>query len=116
VAKHEQRIDEFMTKYGVYQQINMEHKKPIGPLQPLLLLEWKWEEINMDLVTGSPRSRKDNDSIWVILDRLIKSTFFIPMKMTNLVDKLANLYVNEVVRLHRIPVSIVSNRDPRFTS
>jgi len=38
------------------------------------------------------------------------------MKMTNLVDKLANLYVNEVVRLHGIPVSIVSNRDPRFTS
>ena len=49
----------------------------------------------MDLVLSLPRSRKGNYVVWIILDRLTKSTFFMPMKMTNLVDKLANLYVNE---------------------
>lgn len=50
------------------------------------------------------------------MDRLTKSALFLPMRMTNLVDKLAKLYVNEVVRLHGVPVSIVLGKDPRFTS
>ena len=50
------------------------------------------------------------------MDQLTKSVLFFPMKMTNLVDKLAKLYVNKVIRLHRVPVSIILDRDPRFTS
>jgi hypothetical protein len=70
----------------------------------------------MDFVSGLPRGKKGNDAIWVIADRLTKFTLFLPMKMTDPVDKLARLYVNEVVRLHGVSLSIESDRDPRFTS
>jgi hypothetical protein len=70
----------------------------------------------MDFVFGLPRGKKDNDAIWVIIDRLTKLALFLPIKMTYSVDKLVKLYVNEIVRLHRVPMSIVSNRDPWFTS
>jgi hypothetical protein len=70
----------------------------------------------MDFVTGLPRGKKRNDAIWVVVDRLTKSALFLPMKMTDSVDKVAKLYVNEVIRLHGVPVSIISDRDPRFTS
>jgi hypothetical protein len=65
---------------------------------------------------GISQRRKGNDAIWVIVDRLTKSALFLPIKMTDSVDKLAKIYINEVVRLHGIPVSIVLDRDPRFTS
>jgi hypothetical protein len=65
---------------------------------------------------GFPRGRKGNDAIWVIIDWFMKSVLFLPIKMTDSVDKLANIYINEVVWLHGIPVSIVLDRDPRFTS
>jgi hypothetical protein len=70
----------------------------------------------MDFVFGLPGGKKDNDVIWVIIDRLTKLALFLPMKMTYSVDKLVKLYVNEIVRLYRVPMSIVSNRDPYFTS
>ena len=69
----------------------------------------------MDFLLGFPKGKKGNDAIWVIVDCLTKSMLFLPIKMTDSVDKLAKIYINEVVRLHEIPVSIVSNRDPRFT-
>ena len=56
------------------------------------------------------------DTIWVIVDRLTKSSHFLPMKNSDLVEKLTKLYVKEIVRLHGMLVSIVSDRDPRFTS
>ena len=64
---------------------------------------------------GLPRGKKGKDAIWVVVDRLIKSILFLPMKMIDSVDKLTKLYVNEVIRLHGVPVSIISDRDPRFT-
>ena len=70
----------------------------------------------MDFVSGLPRGKRGNDAIWVIVDRLTKSALFLPVKMTDPIDKLAKIYVNEVVRLHGVPTSIVSDRDPRFTS
>ena len=70
----------------------------------------------MDFVTGLPRGPKGNDAIWVIVDRLTKSTHFLSMKVGQLVSKLAQLYIKEIIRLHGTPVSIVFNRDPRFTS
>jgi len=70
----------------------------------------------MDFVSRLPRGKRGSDVIWVIVDRLTKSALFFPMKMTDSVENLAKLYVNEVVRLHGVPVSIVSDQDPRFTS
>ena len=70
----------------------------------------------MDFVCGLPRTSKNHDAIWVVVDRLTKSTQFIPIRMNYSLDKLAELYVNEIVRLHGVLVSIVFDRDPRFTS
>ena len=69
----------------------------------------------MDFVVGLPLSQRGNDAIWVIVDRLTKSAHFLPMRMTYSMEKLAQLYVNEIVRLHGVPLMIVSDRDPRFT-
>jgi hypothetical protein len=109
-------IAEFVSNCGICQQVKIEHQKPAGELQSLSIPEWKWEDIFMDFVTGLPRGKKGNDAIWVVVDRLTKSALFLLMKMTDSVDKLAKLYVNEVIRLHGVPVSIISDRDPRFTS
>ena len=106
----------FVARCLTCQQVKIEHQRPAGPLQPLEIAEWKWEHITMDFVCGLPRSARGNDAVWVIVDRLTKSAHFLPMRMTDSVDKLSRLYVREIVRLHGVPVSIVSDRDPRFTS
>jgi hypothetical protein len=106
----------YMAKCSICQQVKVEHQKPARLLQPLPIPEWKWEMITMDFVLGLPRGKRGNDAIWVIVDRLTKFALFLLVKMTDPVDKLAKIYVNEIVRLHGIPTSIVSDRDPRFTS
>ncbi|KAA3439023.1 reverse transcriptase [Gossypium australe] len=70
----------------------------------------------MDFVSGLPSSSRKKDVIWVIVDRLTKSAHFISVRMDYSLDKLAELYISEIVRLHGVPVSIISDRDPRFTS
>ena len=70
----------------------------------------------MDFVSRLPKSSEGYDSIWVIVDRMTKSTHFLPVKTTDLVKKLVRLYLKEIVRLYGVPVLIVSNRDARFTS
>nr|GEV72531.1 reverse transcriptase domain-containing protein [Tanacetum cinerariifolium] len=66
----------------------------------------------MDFVTKLPKTQTGNDTIWVVVDRLTKSAYFLPMKEANHMDKLARLYLKEVVTRHRIPVSIICDRDP----
>ncbi|XP_059668854.1 uncharacterized protein LOC132313934 [Cornus florida] len=63
-----------------------------------------------------PRSRKGNEAAWVIINRLIKTAHFLPIKATDNAEALGVLYVKEIVRLHGVPVAIVSNRDAKFTS
>ena len=77
---------------------------------------WKWEDISMDFVSGLPRTRSRNDSIWVIVDRLTKSAHFLPVKKTSDLNLLARLYQEEIVRFHEALCSIVSDRDSQFAS
>ncbi|KAJ9541625.1 LOW QUALITY PROTEIN: hypothetical protein OSB04_028131 [Centaurea solstitialis] len=97
-------------------QVKIEHQRPYGKLQQLPILEWTWEHVTMDFVTKLPRTPKGYDTIWVIVDRLSKSAHFLPMKETYSMERLTRLYIAEIVRLHGTPVSIVSDRDARFTS
>ncbi|XP_071939911.1 uncharacterized protein [Coffea arabica] len=106
-------VAEFVQRCLICQQVKAEHQKPSGLLQPLEIPEWKWEHITMDFVTGLPRSQKGFDAIWVIIDRLTKSAYFLPVSMSFSLEKLVKLYTEEILRLHGIPVSIVSDRDPR---
>jgi len=98
------------------QQVKADHRKTVGLLQPLEVPTWKWEQISMDFIDGLPRTRKGNESIWVIVDRLTKSAHFISVKATRTASSLAELYMREIVRLHGIPSSIVCDRDPIFTN
>ena len=70
----------------------------------------------MDFMVGLPRCQSGHDTIWVIVDRLTKSAHFLPIRNSDSLDKLAQLYVREIIILHGTLVSIVSDRDPRFTS
>ncbi|GJS39134.1 reverse transcriptase domain-containing protein [Tanacetum coccineum] len=90
-------------------------KKDIAVYQPEIP-EWKWERIAMDFVTKLPRTNSGHDAIWVIVDRLTKSAYFLPMREDYKMDRIARLYLNEIIARHGVPISIISNRDSHFTS
>ncbi|KAK4397670.1 hypothetical protein Sango_1242500 [Sesamum angolense] len=83
---------------------------------PLSIPGWKWEKITMDVVIGLQGTFIKHDAILVIVDRLTKSAYFLPIRQNDSLNKLAELYVSEIMRLHGIPTSIVFYRDPQFTS
>lgn len=109
-------VANYVAQCSICQMVKAERGLPSGLLQSLPLPEWKWDMITMDFVTGLPRTAGGKDAIWVIVDRLTKSAHFLAIKKTDGVDVLAEKYLQEIVKLHGIPVSIVSDRDPRFTS
>ncbi|GKE17391.1 putative nucleotidyltransferase, ribonuclease H [Tanacetum coccineum] len=92
-------------------KVKVEHQKPYGKVQPLEIPVWKWEKITMDFVPKLRRTTKKHDVIWVIVDRLTKSTYFILIRENMHVHKLAKIYVNEIIAHHGVPVSIVLDRD-----
>ncbi|CAN6719418.1 unnamed protein product [Malus baccata var. baccata] len=92
-------IAEYVSRCAICQQVKVERKKPFGLMQPLPVPQWKWENITMDFVYKLPRTHNGYGGIWVIVDRLTKSAHFIP-----------------IVKYHGVPFSIISDRDPRFTS
>ncbi|GJT66670.1 putative nucleotidyltransferase, ribonuclease H [Tanacetum coccineum] len=96
--------------------VKIEHQRASGLLQPLEIPMWKWDEISMDFVTGLPTTQKRHDAIWVVVDRLTKSAHFLPIRKNYGISKLAEIFRQEIVRLHGTPTSIVSDRDPKFTS
>ena len=109
-------IVDFIAKCPNCQQVKYEHQRPGGTLQRMPIPEWKWERIAMDFVVGFPKTMGRYDSIWVIVHRLTKSAHFIPVKVTYNAEKLAKIYISEIVRLHGVPLSIISDRGTQFTS
>ena len=109
-------IAEWVSRCDTCQRVKAEHQRPSGLLQPLEIPEWKWEHISMDFVVGLPRTKANHDAIWIIIDRLTKSDHFIPINEKFSLERLVQLYLKEIVVRHGVPVSIVSDRDPRFTS
>jgi hypothetical protein len=81
----------------------------------LQVSEWKWEEITMDFIMGLPRTQSGYDSIWVIVDQLIKVAHFVTVKMTYSGPQLSELYMSRIVYLHGVPKKIVSDRGTQFT-
>ena len=109
-------IATYVGKCLTCSKVKAEHQKPSGPLQQPEIPMWKWERITMDFITKLPKTSSGYDSIWVIVDRLTKSAHFIPIKETYKMDQLTRLYVKEIVSRHGAPISIISDRDGRFTS
>ena len=109
-------IGDFVRRCLTCQQVKVEHHKPAGLLHPLEVAEWKWEHVTMDFVTHFPWTQQKHDAVWVIVDRLTKSALFLVVRMTFALERFCRLYIREIVRLHGVPVSIVSDRDSRFTT
>ncbi|GJR07632.1 putative reverse transcriptase domain-containing protein [Tanacetum coccineum] len=109
-------IATYVSKCLTCAKVKAEHQRPSGLLVQPEIPQWKWDNITMDFVTKLPKSSQGYDTIWVIVDRLTKSAIFVPMRETDPMDKLARMYLKEVVTRHGIPLSIICDRDPRFAS
>jgi hypothetical protein len=108
-------VVDFIARYLECKNVKAEHRHPVGFLQPLPIPEWKWEVVTIDFITKLPRTNKKHDSIMVVVDKLIKAAHFVPVKLTHKVANIADVYMKEIARLHGIPKTIVSDRDPKFT-
>nr|GEY75443.1 putative reverse transcriptase domain-containing protein [Tanacetum cinerariifolium] len=106
----------FLYSSVFYKNVKIEHQRASGLLQPLDISVWKWDEISMDFVTRLHHTQKKNDAIWVVADRLTKSAHFLPIRKDFLISRLADIFQQEIVRLHGKLAAIISDRDPRFTS
>ena len=103
-------------KCDMCRRVKAKHQRPAGLLQPLHVPVWKFDKVGMDFVVGLPRSPSGHNAIWVIVDRLTKVAHFVPVNTTYTGDKLAQLYIDKIVKLHGVPSRIVSDRDAKFTS
>nr|GEV07299.1 hypothetical protein [Tanacetum cinerariifolium] len=96
--------------------VKARHQRPSGLLQQPKIPGCKWERIAMEFVTKLPRTSSEHDIIWVIVDRLTKSAYFLPIREDYKMDRLARLYLTEIVARHDVPILIISDRDSHFTS
>ena len=108
-------VGDFVRRCLTCQQVKVEHQRPAGLLQPLEVAKWKWKHVTLDFVTHFRRTPQRHDAVWMIVDRLTKLAHF-PVRMTFTLEEFCRLYIREIVLLHGVPVSIVSDRDPRFTA
>eukprot|EP00253_Pinus_taeda_P010499 PITA_10499 len=109
-------IAEYLARCLECQQIKAEHQHPAGLLQPLPIPEWKWEVISMDFITGLPKTKRNNNSIMVVVDKLSKAAHFIPVQSTYKAVQIAHIFMQHIFKLHGLPKTIISDRDVKFTS
>jgi hypothetical protein len=114
-TKMKKEITAYVARCDNCCRVKTIHMKP-GLLQPHSIPGWKWEEIVMDFIVGLPTMEKGFYSIWVIMDRLTKSAHFIPVKSNYHPHMYADVYFQQVVHLHGVPKSIVSDRGSQFTA
>ncbi|GKC04861.1 putative reverse transcriptase domain-containing protein [Tanacetum coccineum] len=109
-------IATYVRKCLTRAKVKAEYQKPSGLLVQPVIPVWKWENITLDFVNKLPKMLTGQDTIWVIVDRVTKSTHFLPIKENDSMEKLTRQYLKEVVTRHGVPVLIISDRDGRFTS
>jgi hypothetical protein len=105
--KHE--TARYVPKCDTCQKVKVDYMKPGGLLQPLSIPDWKWDDISMDFIVGLPLTARKFDLIWVIMDRLTKSTHFILVNISYKVQKYAEIYIAHVLCLHGVPKMIISD-------
>ena len=97
-------------------KVKAEHQKLVGLLQDMQVPTWMWEDIIMDFVVGLPRTRRQNNLLLVFLDLLVKFSNFIPNHSTHMTEDYARIFIDEIMSLHGISLSIISDRDAQLTS
>jgi hypothetical protein len=108
--------DKYVAECDTCQRMKASHLKSAGVLQPLSIPMWKWDDISMDFIVGLPLTARKKDSIWVIIDRLTKTAHFIAVHITYSVQQYAELYMDHIVCLHRIPKTTISDRGTQFVA
>jgi len=109
-------LQKYIQSCDICQRYKPTNQTPAGLLQPLEIPSRNWESISMDLITQLPTSKNKRDAIAVFVDRLSKMAHFAAINTTITAPELATVFLREVIRLHGLPKSIISDRDPRFTS
>jgi len=100
-------IAKYVSECDVCQRVKVSHLKVADTLQPLPIPSWKLEDISMDFIVGLPTTPHKHDSVWVIVDRLTKTAHFIPVHTTYSAKKYAEIYLDQIVRLHGVPKMII---------
>jgi hypothetical protein len=109
-------VARYVSECDTYWKVKANYMKPGGLLQPLCISEWKWDDVSMDFIVGLLMTARKFDSIWAIVDRLSKSTHFIPVNTNYKVQKYAEIYISRVLCLHRVPKMIISDRGSQFVA
>ena len=109
-------IQKYVTSCESCQKNKPSQQRKMGLLQPLPIPERPWQSVSVDLITQLPRSKNGYDCIVVFVDRLTKMVHYVPCQTNVSAPQLAVLFMREVCRLHGVPDSILSDRDPRFTA
>jgi hypothetical protein len=112
--KHE--IARYVSECDTFQKVKADYMRPRGLLQSLSIPEWKWDDISMDFIVGLPLTTRKFDSIWVIVDRLSKSTHFIPVHTHYDARRYVEIYIAHVLCLHEVPKTIISDRGLHFVA
>jgi hypothetical protein len=107
-------IAKYVSECDICQRVKASHLKTAGILQPLPIPSWKWEDISLDFIVGLPNTSLRHDSIWVIVDRLTKTAHFLPVHTTYNAKKYAEIYLDQIVRLHGVPKTIIFDRGAQF--
>jgi hypothetical protein len=102
-TRMKREIAKYVSECDTYQRVKANHLRSAGNLQPLSIPDWKWENICMDFIMGLPCTSHGYNSIWVILDRLTKSTHFIPVSTISRIRQYVELYMSHIIRYHGIP-------------
>jgi hypothetical protein len=113
-TRMKREIVRYVSECDICQRVKASHLKIAGVLQPLSIPSWKWEDISMDFIVGLPNTSQKHDSIWVIVDRLTKTAHFLPVQTTYNAKKYAEIYLDQIVCLHGIPKTIISDRGAQF--
>ncbi|GJP71568.1 hypothetical protein CLOP_g2389 [Closterium sp. NIES-67] len=109
-------VQKFVTSCATCQRMKSSKQKKTGLLQPLPIPEQPWQVVSLDFISGLPTTTSGHDAILVVIDKFSKMGHFIPTHTTARTEETAQLFVRYIISQHGIPTTLISNRDPKFTS
>ncbi|GJP41692.1 hypothetical protein CLOM_g1330 [Closterium sp. NIES-68] len=109
-------VKKFVTSCTICQRMKSSKQKKVGLLQPLPVPEQPWQVVSLDFITGLPTTTSGHDAILVVIDKFYRMGHFIPTLTTARTEETAQLFVRYIISQQGIPTTLISNRDPKFTS